>query len=205
MGHSQKDKMETHERIVRLAAQRFRECGIDAISIANLMKEAGLTQGGFYKHFSSRDKLVTEAVTTALLQAQADPLSAQASRTGGAAFPSRVKAYLNPLHRDSAGEGCAVVALVNDMSRAGHEARDVYTRQVNRAIDTYANLIANDATGQGRDHAIVAFSAMVGALALARAVSDATLSNEILETVSTYLIDTFANDGPAADASSNEG
>jgi len=98
MGHSQQDKVRNHERIVKAAAERFRECGVDGIGVADLMKEAGLSHGGFYRHFPSRDDLVAEAVEHAL--ADGGRRLADVARSGArarAAYSKQVEAYLNLL------------------------------------------------------------------------------------------------------------
>ncbi|RWA50068.1 hypothetical protein AU476_29075 [Cupriavidus sp. UYMSc13B] len=186
MGHSQTQKQQTHESIVQLAAQRFRELGLEGLSIANLMKEAGLTHGGFYKHFESRDDLVAEALAAAL---ESNNEARMARRD---TFETSVEAYLNRKHRDSPGNGCAVSALVNDIGRARGDARAIYTAQVRNSLSRIAGLLG---TADGASHdaeALVAYSAMVGALCLSRAVDDPALSAKIMTTVREYLVAQFA-------------
>ncbi|MGH8787742.1 MAG: TetR/AcrR family transcriptional regulator [Cupriavidus necator] len=180
MGHSQSQKQQTHERIVEVAAQRLCELGLEGLSIANLMKEVGLTHGGFYKHFESRDELVAEALVSAFA-------STQARSARRATFQAMVSAYLSKRHRDSPGTGCAVAAVVNDMGRAHEDARALYTEQVRKSLGTIGGLLdAADDAG-----AIVALSAMIGALGLARAVDDPTLSGKMLATVQDFLLAQF--------------
>jgi len=187
MGHSQASKQSTHERIVAIAAERFCELGLDGLSIANLMKEAGLTHGGFYKHFESRDQLVAEALDAAFKRSE-DP-----QRTHRADFPSLVSEYLSPEHRDGVGSGCAVGALVSDIGRVEGEARELYTRKLRSNVKGIGHLLGGD-NGEKRQQAIIAFSAMVGALGLSRACADDELSREILATVRDFLLDTFSED-----------
>jgi TetR/AcrR family transcriptional repressor of nem operon len=181
MGHSKADKAESHERIVQIAAARFREAGLDGIGVADLMKEAGLTHGGFYRHFDSRDQLVAEAVEHALAQG-AQRLGRVVARSGGEAFAAVVEAYLNRAHVDHPGSGCALVALAADVARSGSPARAAYTRQVRQYLDLFAALLA-DRGPQARRRAVAILSALVGALALARAVDDDALTTEILASV----------------------
>ncbi|HCF3084930.1 TPA: TetR/AcrR family transcriptional regulator [Pseudomonas aeruginosa] len=187
MGHSQASKQATHERILSLAAERFCELGIDGLSIANLMKEAGLTHGGFYKHFESRDQLVTEALEVAFQRSE-DP-----ERTYKATFDTLVGEYLSPEHRDAVGTGCAVGALVSDIGRVEGEARELYTRKLKANIKGISALLG-PAKSAKRAEAIVVFSAMIGALGLSRAVADDELSQEILSTVQTFLVNTFSTE-----------
>jgi len=171
MGHSQAEKAETHARIVKIAAQRFRESGIDGVSLADLMKEAGLTHGGFYRHFDSRDALVTEAVGNALAQSN--------GRLVEATFGELVDGYLSPAHRDGIAKGCAVTALAADIVRSNQDARTAYTAQVKRNLAAIGCMLpAGD-----RARAIMVMTNLLGALSLARAVNDEELSAEILETV----------------------
>ena len=189
MGHSQASKQNTHDRIVNIASERFCELGLDGLSIANLMKEAGLTHGGFYKHFESREQLVAEALDTAFKRSETP------ERTHRADFQTLVGEYLSPAHRDSVGTGCAVGALVSDIGRVQGEARTLYTRKLQGNFKGIAALLG-DRDGERRKEAIVAFSAMVGALGLARASADEDLALEILDTVQAFLLETFPGDTP---------
>src|SRR5271170_2594903 len=107
MGYSKSDKAETHTRIVNVAAKRFREVGLEGIGVADVMKEAGMTVGGFYKHFASRDELVTEALEVAF-----ESLDAWEARAESLA--RAVRDYLSEAHRDAPGKGCALGALLGD-------------------------------------------------------------------------------------------
>lgn len=180
MGHSQKDKEKNHAQIVEIAAQKMRESGTDGPGVAEIMGAAGLTHGGFYKHFDSRDDLVAAAVEAAIAEGEAgyreviedaaDPL---------AAF---VDWYLSPSHRDNPGSGCTVVALGADAARADERVRGAYRGQVERYIETMEGLLGG---ADARRRAIAAVSSMVGALLMARAVGDEDLSEEILREVRT--------------------
>ncbi len=186
MGHSQEDKRGNHERIVSIAARQFRERGIDGASIADLMKEAGLTHGGFYKHFASRDELVLEAMQHAFDSSARQQGSG--APTGKLTFASLVEAYLSPRHRDDPGTGCAVAALASDVGRAGRDVRSAYTGQVRRSIDALRHLSGADDDPDGRRASVVALCVMAGALGLARAVDDDALSREVLESASQFLL-----------------
>jgi len=177
MGHSQKDKEKTHAAIVEIAAQKMRESGTEGPGVAEIMKAAGLTHGGFYKHFDSREDLVAEAVEEAVAQSR----DGFTEVTDGAADPlaAFVDWYLSPAHRDDPGAGCAVVALGADAARADERVRSTYSGQVQRYIAQMEELLG----GEGEDRrrrAIAAVSEMVGAVLIARAVGDEDLSEEIL-------------------------
>ncbi|WP_089100410.1 TetR/AcrR family transcriptional regulator [Streptomyces hyaluromycini] len=179
MVSSQADKAASHARIVDKAAARFRRDGVNGVGVAELMKEAGLTHGGFYRHFASRDDLVAEAVEHALEQGNKRFLTA-AARGGQQAFTAIVDGYLSTAHRDAPQDGCAVAALPQDVSRADDRTRAAYGRQVENYLDILAGLASGDDPAAERRQACLALSALVGAVAMARAVGDPELSAEIL-------------------------
>jgi TetR/AcrR family transcriptional repressor of nem operon len=186
MGHSKEDKAASHDRIVEIAAARIRESGTDAPGVAEIMKAAGLTHGGFYKHFGSRDDLVAEAVERAL----ADGTRATAQITADADDPlaAFVDWYASAAHRDDRAGGCAVAALGCDAPRADERVRAAYRAQVERYIANLEQLLGGGGGGGGddddaRQRATVAVSTLVGGLMLARAVDDEALSEEILRDV----------------------
>jgi TetR/AcrR family transcriptional repressor of nem operon len=187
MGHSKAQKTRTHKRIVSIASKRFREKGLAGFGIAELMKEAGLTVGGFYKHFDSRDDLVAEAVSSAFggWKRRVD-----AAKAGGSSvsLAKLIDDYLNEAHRDNPGTGCAFSALAAEIGRSHERTRAFTTEQVRNDIQLTASLIPdNEPNAARRSQAILTFSALVGAMSLARAVSDEALSREILKTVAERL------------------
>jgi TetR/AcrR family transcriptional regulator, transcriptional repressor for nem operon len=186
MGHSQTEKRKNHERIVRIAAKRFREKGLEGVGVADLMNEVGLTVGGFYKHFGSRDDLVVEALRFAFAgwRRQAD---AAASRGLPLAYTKLVDDYLNEAHRDHPGTGCAISALAGDIARSNKRNRLLLTEEIRNAFQLVADLTLGKEGGQARSRAILAYSALVGAIGLSRAVSDKALSREILKSVGELL------------------
>jgi TetR/AcrR family transcriptional regulator, transcriptional repressor for nem operon len=189
VGYSKVEKEKTHKRIVAIASRRFREDGLAGIGIADLMKEAGLTVGGFYKHFKSRDDLVAEAVGSALemWQRQAD-----AAAAGGppVTYESLVDDYLSEAHRNHPGAGCPVAALAGDIARSDKRTRALVTRKIRGNIELVATLIraTNEKhKGTARSQAMLAYCALVGAISVARAISDDHLWREILKTVAQHL------------------
>ena len=178
MGHSKAEKAESHDRIVKTAANLFRELGVDGISVADLMQCAGLTHGGFYRHFGSRDELVAEAVERALADGSAAVDAVAASSRFG--FNALVDAYLSLAHRDNLAFGCAVTALANDVARSSDRTRSVYTAQVEHYVALLARLIEHLPQKRRRAAALSALATLVGAVAMARAVNDDKLSRAIL-------------------------
>jgi TetR/AcrR family transcriptional repressor of nem operon len=188
MGHSKAKKAESHDRVVQVAAARFRETGVDGIGVADLMKDAGLTHGGFYRHFSSREELVAEAIECALR----DGGEAVASVAGGNQSPAAtlrllVDAYLSVAHRDGLATSCAVTTMANDVARSNARARSAYTKQVGTYLDLLAKLIASDKRKSRRAKAIAALATLVGAVSMARAVNDEKLSRELLKSAADEL------------------
>jgi TetR/AcrR family transcriptional repressor of nem operon len=183
MGRSQASKAETHEKIVRTAAQRLREEGLQGIGVADLMKEAGLTVGGFYKHFDSREALVAEALAS--IESAWERAIADGRRKGvsDAKILARlIDAYLGEAHRDAPGAGCVFAALAGDLARSGTQVRGVATDKLAQSLDLLVGLLGDRAT------AIVIYSALIGAVSLARvAKDDEKLSREILTTVARAL------------------
>jgi TetR/AcrR family transcriptional regulator, transcriptional repressor for nem operon len=180
MRRSQEDKAASHERIVAAAAARIREAGTEQPGVAEIMRAAGLTHGGFYKHFGSRDELIVEAVEHAMTETESrvheltaaaeDPLAAWAD------------AYLSVEHRDDPATGCAVVALGTDIHRVGGTAQEAYRAQVDRYIAHVQQLLEGD-DETTRRRATLTLSAMVGAMMIARALGPTPRSEEILRDV----------------------
>jgi TetR/AcrR family transcriptional repressor of nem operon len=178
MGSSQKEKAASHQRIVAIAAAHIRQDGIDGLNVADIMREAGLTHGGFYRHFSSRSDLVSEALALALTEGSVKFMMPPET-LGSRPLRAIIHAYLSRGHRDSPATGCAVSALVEDMSRASASDRSLYAAQVEEDIDLLASLepISDDPDSPV---ALLTLSALVGALSLSRAVCDPALSRRIL-------------------------
>ena len=186
MGHSRAEKAKTHKRIVSIASKKFREEGLAGVGIADLMKEAGLTVGGFYKHFDSRDDLVAEAISSAF-GGWKRRVDAAASGGPPVSLAKLIDDYLNPAHRDHPGTGCAFSALAPEIARSDKRTRALTTEQVRNDIQLIAALIPGRDPHAVRSQAILTFSALVGAMSLARTVSDEALSREILKSVAELL------------------
>lgn len=183
MGHSKASKANTHARLVQAAAARFKERGVDGISLADLMKDLDLTHGGFYKHFGSRDELVTEALELALAES-GNAMRERLVRGEDADLAGFVDFYLGEAHRDSRADGCAVAALAGDAARKGTDVQAQFRGQIERNLELLSEAIEDgSAPDDARARAVVVLSELYGALTMARAVGDSPLSREILETV----------------------
>jgi TetR/AcrR family transcriptional regulator, transcriptional repressor for nem operon len=179
VGTSQAAKAASHDRILGIAAARIRRDGIDGLAVDELMKEAGLTHGGFYRHFDSREQLVAEAAQRALSDGSAWTIAAgQIGRHRG--YARLVDGYLSARHRDHPESGCGVAGVAADVARAGGSARASYTRQVQECLAVLADLIDNPDVQVGEREAVFTLSVLVGAISMARAVDDPELSQQIL-------------------------
>ena len=171
---------QNRDRIVEKAAQRFRERGFEGIGVADLMKEAGLTHGGFYGHFSSKEDLIAEASARALTRSLA-LLSDLAEGAPGDPASALADAYLTSKHRDNPGAGCLLAALGPDVARQGPAVRRAVSDYVRAAVDLLMKPVAGKSRAARRRKAISAYATLVGAIVLARAVDDRALSQEILD------------------------
>jgi TetR/AcrR family transcriptional repressor of nem operon len=191
MGHSQTEKTRNHDRIVEVAARRIREAGTEAPGVAEMMASAGLTHGGFYKHFGSRDELIAEAAERTY--AESERAAQQVIDGADDPLAAFVDWYLSSEHRDNPGSGCSIVALGNDVARASDEVRSAYTDQVRRYLVHLDELLGTDEARRPSTDATAALSTLVGAVLVARAVDDPELSARILRDARAALL---ANPSP---------
>lgn len=180
MRYSKDHKAETHERIVKNASVRLRERGAASLGVAELMKEAGLTHGGFYAHFPSRDALISEAFAHAMQQATGRWRKRAEQAPDGKRLASIVNGYLSTEHRDDAGNGCALPSLGVEASRANPKIRKAFTTKLEDMIGVLAEQFPNLSPKAARREAIAAVSTMMGAMILARTAGTGEFSDEIL-------------------------
>ena len=177
---SREQAAQNRERIVEAAAQLFRERGFEGIGVADLMKGAGLTHGGFYGHFSSKDDLIAEASARALTGSLA-LFSNLSDRAAGDPLSAVAHAYLTSKHRDDPGTGCLLAAVGSDVSRQGPAVRRAVTDHIRSAVELLTKLVPSRSRAARRQKAISTYATLVGAMVMARAVNDRELSHEILE------------------------
>ncbi|HZY50018.1 MAG TPA: TetR/AcrR family transcriptional regulator [Devosia sp.] len=170
---SREKAAENRERVVAVAAEQFRAHGFDGIGVADLMKAAGLTHGGFYGQFASKDDLAAEAATRAFAETTAS-LRTRALATDDP-FATAVSLYLSAAHRDSPDRGCAIAALSQDAARGSPKLRAAFEA----GIGGYLELI-EELSGGTREQATAIYATLVGGLTLARTVTDPALSDAIL-------------------------
>jgi len=172
-------KAATRQKIIETAAARFRRDGIAATGIAGLMADAGLTHGGFYAHFGSKEELVRAAMDTAAAATRARLERAGAQAPGLEAY---IRSYLRPAHRDAPGQGCFIAALGAELARHEPETRAAVSEKIEALLAHIAGQLPAEQTLETRQGtAIGIFGVMSGTLQLARAVADDALSNRILE------------------------
>lgn len=170
---------ENRERVIDVASRLFRERGFDGIGLADLMKGAGLTQGGFYRQFASKEDLIAKACARAVVEMQ-DRWRKFVARDPEKPLASLVRSYLSVEHRKAMGEGCAIAALGSDAARAGPTVRASMEEGVAAHLEFIEALLPPDAVDR-RERAIAIASTMVGAIVLSRSVNDETLSKAILD------------------------
>jgi len=181
-------KEASHERILDAAARAIRRGGYDGAGVAAIMKEAGLTHGGFYAHFDSREAMLAEAADRAGAHSVATLERVVAQAAPKQAFRALVEAYLSRAHVDRAEFGCPAAALGSEMPRQAPEVRHAATRRIKEMIDLVGRHSPCWGEPGAHERALVATATMVGALVLARAVDDPKLSASMLEAARARLI-----------------
>ena len=181
MRYSKDHKQETHARIVKKASVRLREKGAHGIGVADLMKEAGLTHGGFYAHFDSREALLIEAFAHAM-----DRSTERWRKLVEDMPPERrlaiiADSYLTRAHRDDPGHGCAVPALAAEIARESPKTRQAFAARVEQMIDMLTDQIPDVPRAAARKQAMASLATMMGTLVLARIAGSGEFSNDILD------------------------
>ena len=184
MGHSQADKAQSRERILRKAADAVRDTGLESVSVGKLMRSVDLTHGGFYNHFGSRSELLAQALERALVEGGKLATASMKPGDGPRSYETRVKGYLSRSHRDARTEGCAIAALASDVARADDASRAVMTTYIDELVDQ----LAQSLTSHDEGDAMLAVSAMVGAVVLARVQADPKKSDLLLKSVRDRLL-----------------
>ncbi|WP_333741313.1 TetR/AcrR family transcriptional regulator [Streptomyces sp. IBSBF 2806] len=179
MRYGKEHNQATRQRIIETAGRRFKRDGIDGSGIAALMKDAGLTNGAFYTHFTSKDELVATAVADQLHTQNAKIVAHAAP--GHAGLEQIVRWYLSPWHRDSPGDGCPSAALLDEIGRCTHPTKQAYTDGVLVIADGIAARLAPDDPLSVRTKTLSTYAMMAGTLQLSRALADRRLADEVLE------------------------
>jgi len=175
-----REQMAEHRRkILESAGKLFRAKGFDAVTVAEVMQAAGLTHGGFYGHFKSKDDLIAETLLHAF----------KPGESGGADLAAFTKSYLSPRHRDDFAGGCSTAGLAAETIRQAPAVRTAMTAGLEDTIERFSRQTAGKSAAERRRNAIGQWAAMVGALVLARSSDDLKLSDEILSETRAWLED----------------
>ncbi|MBR0696154.1 TetR/AcrR family transcriptional regulator [Bradyrhizobium lablabi] len=180
MRYSREHKQETHSRIVRKASVRLREKGAHGIGVADLMKDAGLTHGGFYAHFDSREALVIEAFNYAMDRATERWREVTEDVAPDKRLATIVDAYLSTAHRDDPGHGCAVPTLGAEIARESPKTRRAFALKIEQMVEMMADQIPGMPRDSARKKAMAALATMMGTIVMSRIAGNGELSDEIL-------------------------
>jgi len=183
-----RSKEATHDRIVDAAARAIRRSGYNGTGVADIMKDAGLTHGGFYAHFPSREAMLAEAVDRAGSESVAMMERIAANSPPQQALPAMIQAYLSKEHLEAIETGCATAALGSEIPRQAPEVRRVATRRIKEMIDMVARQSPDWGQPGAHERALLTVATMVGALVLARAVDEPRLSDGLREAALKHLV-----------------
>jgi AcrR family transcriptional regulator len=184
---SRQQKEATHERIVEAAARAIRRSGYAGTGVADIMKDAGLTHGGFYVHFASREAMLAEAADRAGAEAVAASARIAAAVPPKQALQALLRAYLSDAHMEGAETGCPMAALGSEMPRQAPEVRRAATRRIKEMIDLFARQSPDWGQPGAHERALVTVATMVGTLLLARAVDDPRLCDALRDATLKHL------------------
>lgn len=180
MRYEKGHKEQTRQKIVEAASERFRADGIDAVGVVSLMSDVGLTQGGFYNHFGSKEDLVRDSVASGATSAR-DWMAARVAGSRAEAHRAMVNGYLSADHRDHPESGCVAAALAAEMGRRPDETRAAFSEGYAEMVELIASTLPASVRGKRRRTlAMSVFASMVGSMSLSRAVAEEGLSDEIL-------------------------
>ncbi|MBI1330670.1 MAG: TetR family transcriptional regulator [Alphaproteobacteria bacterium] len=182
MRYAENHKDETRKTILKVAARELREKGPDRLGVAEVMAAAGLTHGGFYAHFKSKDAFLAEALRTVFAQSRAKFAKAVEGMPAEHALATFIDFYVSPSHRDNPGRGCPIVALNSDLPRQSKAFREAFEAGVNGLTGVITKWMEDAGVENACNLAPSIISAMSGAVSLSRAISDRTLSDNLLET-----------------------
>ena len=182
-----RSKEASHDRIVEAASRAIRRSGYHGTGVADIMKAAGLTHGGFYAHFPSREAMLAEAADRAGCESVEQMSRIAASAPPEHALQSMIGAYLSKEHVESVETGCATAALASEMPRQAPEVRRAATRRIKEMIDLVSRQLPDWGKPGAHEHALVTVATMVGALVLARAVDDPRLSDALRDAALKHL------------------
>lgn len=177
MRKSRAETARTRQHIVSTASREFRRKGVDGVSLSEVMKKAGLTHGGFYRHFRTKDALVVEALGSTF-EASVEKMTATADDLG---IESLISDYLSERHRDNRADGCAFASLGGELARCERDVRDKATSGFLRQAEIIARKLKGLSPEEARKRGLVILAAIAGAVNMSRVVTDPVLSQVILQ------------------------
>ncbi|SAK72311.1 TetR family transcriptional regulator [Caballeronia pedi] len=187
MKRSQLDTAQTRRRIVEIAAGEFRTNGIHSTGVADVMAAAGLSHGGFYRHFGSKEHLVAEACEAAIADIIGALEAAAGKGAGKKGFKALVDTYMSTSHRDRPAGGCPLASMGSELARADESTRAAASRGFDEFVDMLAKRIRSPDGETSRSKAAFALSAMIGALTMSRIIADPEASASLLEDVRQHI------------------
>lgn len=187
MRKSRLETAETRRRIVEVAAGEFNAKGIHATGLADVMASAGLSHGGFYRHFDSKDQLVAEACEVGFSGIIGALEAATDGRNGAEGFKAVVHAYMSTAHRDTPERGCPLAGMGSELARADETTRATATRGFDELVEMLAKRIGTPDEAVDRSRAAFALAAMIGTLTISRIIADSDASASLLEDVKQHI------------------
>ncbi len=203
--YSKDHKSQTRKRIVQTASQAFREAGIEGVSVPEVMARVGLTHGGFYAHFPSKNALVAEACSETVLGSSLKMPAIARGAAPGSELLAILDHYLSVQHRDNLAGGCLIPALAGELVHAPIEVRRDFTEALRKFFGSLAPFVSDGAKHQYGDAELALVATMVGGLLLARVVDDPELSERILATCHAFCATTFSALVPVAEDGAADG
>jgi TetR/AcrR family transcriptional regulator, transcriptional repressor for nem operon len=191
MRYRPEHKVEVHRKILKDASRRVRAEGMAGVAVSSVMRDAGLTNGGFYKHFGSKDDLLTESLSEAFREI-ADRLTQVAEKSKpGTAWKVIVKTYLSPEHCDHADSGCPLAALAPELARADHAMKGPIRREMIKYKSRMLPLMPGRRAADKERAFFAIFSTMIGAVAIARILPDQAARARVLASARDFLLHSF--------------
>jgi TetR/AcrR family transcriptional repressor of nem operon len=180
MGHPPEQKQATHERILEAASGLFRRQGFSATSVENVMRAAGLTVGGFYAHFGSKQALLVESLSRIMSKRRGEWFQGIEDLRGVEWMSHLVRRYLSRAHRDAQVPACPLPAVLSDVARGEPTLKETLSREADLMVQGIAENLSGDARASARERAMAAYALCIGALSIAKATEGTPLSDEML-------------------------
>jgi len=198
MRYRPEHRVQTHQMIVEDAARRVRAEGLTGAAVSAVMRDAGLTHGGFYKHFGSKDELLLESLSAAFREMAERLASAAEEATPGPAWKTVVKAYLSPEHCDHPDRGCPLASLAPELARADESMKALILGELTKYKDRMLPFMPGRRIADKERNFVVIFSTMIGAMSIARILPDPAARATVLATARDFLSRSFRGDKHAA-------